>query len=76
MFDGKTVRTYVNGVNLDQFKEDVRQYKAVITFNGSRFDLKETGRELGIDWGGVINLDLMVIYRELGIFDGLKKIKK
>ena len=39
LFDSKQVKYYVNGINLDKFKEDISKYKAVVTFNGNRFDL-------------------------------------
>ncbi len=31
---------------------------------------------MGIDWGAFISFDLMMIYRGLGIWGGLKKIKQ
>ena len=39
LFDGYSIKYYLNGFNLDQFKEDIRSYRAVVTFNGNRFDL-------------------------------------
>jgi uncharacterized protein YprB with RNaseH-like and TPR domain len=39
LFDGYSIKYYINGFNLEQFKEDIRSYQAVVTFNGNRFDL-------------------------------------
>ena len=38
LYDGDEVRTYVNGRNLDAFKEDILDYKVLVTFNGKCFD--------------------------------------
>lgn len=76
LFDGYSIKYYLNGYNLHQFKQDIRSYKAVVTFNGNRFDLPEIARELGVDWKDIISFDLMAIMRELGLKGGLKKIKE
>lgn len=39
LFDGYSIKYYIDGFNLHQFKEDIRKYKAVVTFNGNRFDM-------------------------------------
>lgn len=76
LFDGYSIKYYINGFNLERFKEDIGNFKAVVTFNGNRFDLPEITKELGVDWGNIISFDLMGIMRELGLKGGLKKIKE
>ena len=39
LFDGDRVRTYVNGRNLDEFKQDIKDYNLLVIFNGRCFDV-------------------------------------
>ena len=39
LYDGRTVQSFVNGKNLEDFEIAIASYDLVITFNGSRFDL-------------------------------------
>jgi len=39
LYDGKSVFTYVQGQNLDEFKEDIQKYRVIVTYNGKWFDV-------------------------------------
>ena len=43
LYDGKSVFTYVQGQNLDQFREDIEKYKVIVTYNGKCFDIPFLG---------------------------------
>ena len=71
LYDGKTVRWYVNGENLNDFKEDIRQYQMLVTFNGKTFDVPviESFFHIRIDQA---HIDLRYVLKSLGYSGGLK----
>ena len=76
IYDGHTVQTFVNGINLDDFEIAIAEYELVITFNGSSFDLPIIRK-----WFPSISLpdghiDLRFFLNKLGFKGGLKKIEK
>lgn len=71
LYDGKTVRTYVNGENLADFKEDITAYATVVTYNGKSFDIPVIRRVLGIPME-MAHIDLRYVLGSLGIKGGLK----
>lgn len=78
LFDGNTVRTYVQGENLQDFADDIRAYKLLVTWNGRSFDAPFLRRSLGIplDHGDMAHLDLLPVFRGLGLRGGLKKVEE
>ena len=75
MYDGSRTVTYVNGKNLDDFADDIRDYKLVVTYNGKCFDVPVIERELGcgIDQA---HIDLRYVLARLGFKGGLKRCEK
>ncbi len=76
LFDGKSAKAFVKGINLDDFAEEVRKYALLITFNGKRFDMpfiRSVFGEMPVAQG---HLDLMYPLRRLGYHGGLKSIEK
>ena len=76
IYDGRKVRTFVNGKNLDEFEIAICDYDMVVTFNGTCFDLPVIRR-----WFRNISLppahiDLRFLLKRLGYTGGLKKIEK
>ena len=76
IYDGRTVETFVNGINLEEFEVAISKYDLVITFNGSSFDLPFIRR-----WFPNISLPpghiyLRFLMKKLGYEGGLKKIEK
>ena len=76
LYNGDTVETFVNGIDLDEFELAIAKYDLVITFSGSNFDLPFIRR-----WFPGISLppahiDLRFLLKRLGYRGGLKKIEK
>jgi uncharacterized protein YprB with RNaseH-like and TPR domain len=74
-YDGKSVKWYVNGRNLDQFKDDIRKYKIVVTYNGSCFDIPFIENYLKIRMKQP-QIDLRFLLKSLGYTGGLKGCEK
>lgn len=77
LYDGSSVRTYVQGVNLERFADDILAYTLLVTWNGRGFDAPFLRRSLGIplDKGQMAHLDLLPVFRALGLKGGLKKVE-
>jgi uncharacterized protein YprB with RNaseH-like and TPR domain len=75
LYDGVTLRQFVQGYNLQEFPAAVADLDLLITFNGSRFDLPV----LRAYFPGLrlppVQLDLRFILARLGFRGGLKKIE-
>lgn len=71
LFDGKSVRTYVQGRNLEAFCDDIREYPLMVTFNGRCFDAPIIERELKIPLP-VAHVDLRFLLKSVGVQGGLK----
>ncbi|MDO9265169.1 MAG: ribonuclease H-like domain-containing protein [Desulfosalsimonadaceae bacterium] len=71
LYDGKTVRWYVNGQNLNDFKQDIQQYQLLVTFNGKTFDVPviESFFHIRMDQA---HIDLRYVLKSLGYSGGLK----
>src|SRR5438132_13672808 len=48
LYDGKTVRSYVWGHNLDQFAQDIASFQLLVTYNGKSFDVPILRDRLGV----------------------------
>lgn len=75
LYDGKNIFTYVSGVNLDDFKNDILKYKVIVTYNGKSFDVPFIRRFLDIEMNHV-HIDLRYPLFDLGYKGGLKKCEK
>ena len=75
LYDGSSVFTYVQGYNLDQFKEDILKYKMIVTYNGKCFDLPFLRNyfRLPLDHA---HIDLRFVLKSLGYGGGLKKCER
>ncbi len=71
LYDGRQILTYVQGQNLKNFAQDIRNYKVLVTYNGKCFDVPFIERSLGVRLDHV-HLDLRYILRSLGYRGGLK----
>lgn len=74
-YDGRTVRTFVNGVNLEDFEIFVAQYEMMVTFNGTCFDLpyiRRCFRHISLPSA---HIDLRFLLQRLGYRGGLKRIE-
>ena len=72
VYDGTTMVTYVNGQNLDDFIDDIRRYKLLVTYNGKCFDVPVIERYFGIVLDHA-HIDLRYVLAGLGLKGGLKR---
>ena len=75
LYDGRSVRTYVYGRNLEEFLDDVRNYKLLVTFNGKCFDVPFIERSLDTRLD-MAHMDLRFVLKAAGVTGGLKKCEK
>src|ERR1017187_740968 len=76
LFDGRRYEVFIDGQNLQDLPDRLREYSVVITFNGSGFDLrflKLAFKDLQLP---PIHIDLRWVTRRLGYRGGLKSIEK
>ena len=71
IYDGKTIRHYVRGHNLNDFANDITNYKLLITYNGKCFDVPFIENAFGITLNQA-HIDLRYVLRSLGYSGGLK----
>ena len=71
LFDGREIRHYVHGRNLNEFVDDVARHKLLITYNGRCFDIPFIETYFGIRIEAV-QIDLRYVLRSLGYSGGLK----
>jgi uncharacterized protein YprB with RNaseH-like and TPR domain len=75
LYDGKNIKYYVNGINLDDFKKDITQYGVIVTYNGKIFDVPFIESYFGISLSHA-HLDLRYILYSLGYSGGLKSCER
>jgi uncharacterized protein YprB with RNaseH-like and TPR domain len=75
LYDGRTIRHYVQGQNLHDFARDVRECSVLVTYNGKCFDLPFLKESLGLDFPQV-HIDLRYVLARLGYKGGLKGCEK
>ena len=71
MYDGRDIRWYVKGRNLDDFSEDIRKYQVLVTYNGKTFDVPFIESNLRITLPQA-HIDLRYVLAGLGYKGGLK----
>jgi len=71
LYDGKSLYWYVNGRNLEDFKNDIQKYKVIVSYNGKCFDVPfvENYFDIKLDQA---HIDLRYILASLGFKGGLK----
>jgi len=72
LYDGKRVRHYVNGENLDDFVADISDYSVIVTYNGKTFDVPFIESYFGTKLDQA-HIDLRYILASLGYAGGLKR---
>lgn len=78
IYDGKETMTFVKGGNLDirVVGKLLRQYKMIVSFNGSSFDLPVINRYYPNTIPDGIHIDLRHVLARLGFSGGLKSIER
>jgi uncharacterized protein YprB with RNaseH-like and TPR domain len=75
LYDGRAVRYYVRGRNLDSFPGDIGKYKLLVTYSGKCFDVPVIEQTFGIRIGAA-HIDLRYVLHSLGYTGGLKRCEK
>ena len=75
LYDGKNIKYYINGTNLDDFQNDITEYGVIVTYNGKTFDIPFIENYLGIRIPHA-HLDLRYILYSLGYSGGLKSCER
>lgn len=76
IYDGESVRSFVKGININEFESAITSYELVITFNGSHFDLPFVRRQFPNISLPPAHIDLRFFLKRLGYRGGLKAIEK
>ena len=76
IYDGKAVKSFVQGINLSEFESEIASYELIITFNGAQFDLPFIRRQFPNILLPPAHIDLRFFLRRLGYRGGLKAIEK
>jgi uncharacterized protein YprB with RNaseH-like and TPR domain len=76
IYDGQSVKTFVQGINLDEFEIAIANYEVIVTFNGSQFDLPFIRRQFQNIALPPAHIDLRFFLKKLGYRGGLKAIEK
>lgn len=71
LYDGRAIRYFVNGYNLNDFTKVIENYQLLITYNGKCFDIPFIERYFGIRLPQA-HIDLRYILRSLDLTGGLK----
>jgi uncharacterized protein YprB with RNaseH-like and TPR domain len=71
LYDGQSIKTYVQGQNLNDFVDDIQKYKVIVTYNGKCFDVPfiESYFKIRLNYA---HIDLRYILQSLGFRGGLK----
>ena len=71
LYDGRTIRWYVQGRNLEQFEDDIRDYRVIVTYNGKCFDIPFIRNTMRVPMDHV-HIDLRYVLASQGYRGGLK----
>ena len=75
LYDGVTMRQFVQGYNLQEFPKAIKDFDLLVTFNGTQFDLPVL-RAYFMDLElPPLHVDLRFLLARLGYKGGLKKIE-
>ncbi len=75
LYDGRKIRTYVNGNNLDDFVDDIVNYQVIVSYNGRTFDIPFLEKFFNIKLDHA-QIDLRYVLARLGLKGGLKGCEK
>ncbi len=75
LYDGASIKYYVQGQNLDAFMDDIEKYNVIVTYNGKTFDVPFIEKYFGIRLNHA-HIDLRYVLKSLGYGGGLKRCEK
>ena len=76
LFDGIRTKVFVKGKNLGDFKNEIRDYALLVTYNGNQFDIPFMCDTFGDIFTNVAHIDLQYALQRLGYLGGLKTIQE
>jgi uncharacterized protein len=76
LFDGIRTKVFVKGKNLNDFKDEIRKYSLLVTYNGKRFDVPFMCSYFGDIFVRMGHIDLQYTFQHLGYTGGLKSIQE
>ena len=78
LYDGQDTKTMVRGVTFDKdvLKEELAQYKLLVTFNGRSFDVPVLQRYFQDVVPNIPHIDLRHVCAKIGLSGGLKAIEQ
>ena len=76
LFDGRRTKVFVKGMNLDDFRTEIRKYALLVTYNGKQFDVPFMCDRFGNIFSHVGHIDLQYSLQRLGYVGGLKPIQE
>lgn len=71
MYDGRTIKYFINGRNLTDFVDEIERYRVLVTYNGKCFDVPFLERYFKIKLRHA-HIDLRYVLASLGYKGGLK----
>ncbi len=75
IYDGETPHIYIDGKDIEQGYEKLKEFDTVVTFNGKQFDMPFIEQKSGEKFD-FVHFDLRFLLKELGFAGGLKKIER
>jgi len=75
IYDGSTSHLYVNGKNLLDAKDKLKEFDIIVTFNGKQFDIPFIEHCFSCSYN-FAHLDLRYLLKEFGYQGGLKSIER
>ncbi|MFP4214137.1 MAG: ribonuclease H-like domain-containing protein [Desulfohalobiaceae bacterium] len=75
LYDGRNIKHYIQGRNLLDFKQDIKEYSTLLTYSGKSFDIPFIQSYLGIRLDQA-HIDLRYVLRSLGYTGGLKSCER
>lgn len=76
LYDGSGFQCFVQGENLESFRDAISNYSMIITFFGTGFDLPMIQKRFPDILLDQIHVDLYPLFRTIGVKGGLKKIEE
>src|SRR6267143_2789558 len=76
LYDGRKYKVFVEGDNLQELPDQLRDYSVMVTFNGAGFDLRFLKLAFPEIKFPPIHIDLRWVTRKLGMKGGLKSIEE
>lgn len=76
IYNGKESKVFINGINLEEFKDEIKKYAFIVTFNGASFDIPFIKAKFPDIKFNQFHSDLRYMLKNLGYSGGLKNIEK